>query len=443
MTLVRTQDEPPRAQDISTRPQSVPNGRRLRLLHVVNNLALGGTEYGVLKVLRGLGDDLFEHRICAMRGLDPALVNAQHLETQVYVAGTPEPGLQFPLFRLARIMRAYRPHIVHSRNWGSIEAIPAARLAGVPVAVHSEHGYDLETLDGLPFRRRIISRAVYSMADAVFAVTSDLRCYHARQTWVSTDRIRVIYNGVDTERFAPRPGVSGVVRKELGIAPQCLIVGTVGRVVPIKDHQTLLMAVELMLQRGLEVHALVAGSGSELDNLKAYVASSPNLPGRVSFTGAAENIPDLLNAMDVFVLSSLSEGMSNTLLEAMATGLPVVATHAGGNPELTEEGKSGFLFSPGDFQGLASCLGSLIHNPELRKCVGQAGRQRVLERFSLERMLQDYRDLYLELAARRGLLSLQSSGAVREKIECVRRQNVARESRSERLQADGEDVLRS
>lgn len=383
-------------------------GGRLRLLHVVTNLGMGGTEYGVLKLLRGLSNDLFEQRICAVRGLDPAMVSAQPLESEVFVAGRPEPGFQFPLFRLARIMRLYKPHIVHSRNWGSIEAIPAARLAAVPIAIHSEHGYDLESLSGLPLRRRIVARTAYAMADGVFAVTFDLRSYHARQAWVPAEKIRVIYNGVDTHRFAPRPDVGADTRKKLGIAPRSFVVGTVGRLVPIKDQKTLLLAVELLRQRGLDIHALLVGSGSELAKLEPYVAASAALAGRVLFTGAVETVPDLLNAMDVFVLPSISEGMSNTLLEAMATGLPTVATHAGGNPELVEKDHTGWLFSPGDFEGLAKYLLSLVHDAELRRRFGSAGRQRVLTLFNLERMLQDYRQLYLELAADRGLLRRES-----------------------------------
>src|SRR5271165_3097902 len=178
---------------------------RLRVLHVIPRLGLGGTEKGVLNVIRGLGEGGFTHQICAVRGIDAEFAKREGIESQAYSADSSRAGFQFPLFRLKKIMEEFRPHIVHSRNFGALEAAPAARLARVPVVIHSEHGYELEILRGLPMRRRILCRCFYGMADAVFTVTDDLRKYHAAQSWLPTDRFRVLYNGVDTEKFSPNP----------------------------------------------------------------------------------------------------------------------------------------------------------------------------------------------------------------------------------------------
>ena len=375
----------------------------LRVMHVINRLDTGGTEYGILKVIAGLDKATFEHRLCTTRGFDPGLVKAHRLDGKLFIAGQSGAERQFLLFRLARIMRAYRPHIVHSRNWGTIEAIPAARLARVPVAIHSEHGYEVETLAGLPRRQRLLRRVAYAMADAVFAVTGDLRSYHARQAWVSPEQIRVIPNGVDTRRFAPRPDQRRDARDCLGLLADSFVIGTVGRMVPIKDHPTLLLAAELLVGRGVDVRVVLAGSGPELARNQQRVESSAALSGRVRFLGGSDKIPDVLNALDVFVLPSLCEGMSNTLLEAMSSGLPVVATRVGGNPELVEDDGSGWLFSAGDPMDLAVRLERLAHDTELRKRFGAAARQRAVAQFSLDRMVADYRKLYLELAGRRGI----------------------------------------
>jgi sugar transferase (PEP-CTERM/EpsH1 system associated) len=319
------------------------------------------------------------------------------------LAGDESARFQFPLFRLARLMRAWRPHIVHSRNWGTIEAIPAARLAGVPVAIHSEHGYEIEMLAGLPTRRRLFRRAAYGMADAVFAVTRELRDYHARQAWLRPDRIGVIYNGVDTRRFAPRPEEHVRIREALGVPAGRFVVGTVGRMVPIKDHPTLLRAAEIMAHGGADVHVLLVGAGPELERNQQIVKASGVLSGRVTFTGASGDVPNLLQSMDAFALPSISEGMSNTLLEAMATGLPVIATAVGGNPEIIEEDRCGTLFRPGDAESLAAHLAQLAGSEEFRRERGAAARRRAEERFSLKRMLEDYSEMYRTLAARRGV----------------------------------------
>lgn len=378
-------------------------GRPLRVLHILNRLDRGGTELIVLKVMEGLSKVVFEHRLASLRGSDPEFQAVALPDGKLLSAGPVGGGFQFPLFRLARMMRAYRPHIVHSRNWGAIEAIPAARLAGVPVAIHSEHGYELDMLAGLPNRRRVFRRAVYAMADAVFAVTRELRDYHAKQAWISSQRIRVVYNGVDTQKFCPRPDLRAAARKRFGLSPNRFIVGAVGRMVPIKDHATLLRAVDLMTQRNVNAHVLFVGSGPELERTQELAAGFAALAGRVTFIGASDEVPEMLNAMDAFAQPSISEGMSNTLLEAMATALPVIATAVGGNNEVIDNDQSGWLIRTRDHEALASILTRLASQADLRGAFGSAARQRIIERFGLDRMLTDYTQLYLELASRRGI----------------------------------------
>jgi sugar transferase (PEP-CTERM/EpsH1 system associated) len=385
-----------------TRPKR-RQGSPLRVLHVLNRLATGGTENVVLRLIDGLDEQIFEHRLAAVRGMDPAFSGLALPGGELLLDGKEDSGFEFLILRLARVMRAYRPHIVHSRNWGTIEAILAARLARVPVAIHSEHGYDLDMLTGLPTRRRIFRRASYRMADAVFAVTRELCDFHARQAWISPERIRVIYNGVDTQRFRPRSSERISLRKKFGLPQERFIVGTVGRTVTIKDHPTLLRAVESMVLKGIDAHALLVGSGPELERNRQLVKDSSVLAGRVTFVGSSDEVPDILNTMDAFALTSISEGMSNTLLEAMAAGLPVIATNVGGNPEVVVDGDSGWLFRARDVEALVSRLMSLASDENQRRQLSLAARQRIVERFSLARMLNDYSNLYLELAARRGI----------------------------------------
>jgi sugar transferase (PEP-CTERM/EpsH1 system associated) len=385
-----------------------PSGQlRLRVLHVIDRMGVGGTEVGILKVIRGLGGECFEHRICTIRGYDENFARSEGFDGPLYVAGRLHSGFQFLLGRLARIMRDFRPDIAHSRNWGAIEAVPAARMSGVPVMIHSEHGYEVDTLKGLPKRRRILRRFAYAAADAVFTVSEELRSYHARQAWLPLERIRVLRNGVDTSRFLRRPGEGEQARQRLGLSEQSLVIGAVGRLVPIKDHLTLLRAAEILISRGMPVRVLLAGSGPELTKYQEFVAASPGLAGQVVFAGAVSDVAAMLSAMDVFVLPSLSEGMSNTLLEAMAASLPVVATRVGGNPELVEDGRSGCFFKPQDVTALAAILERIGRDSNLRGELGQAARRRAVEHFSLDGMIESYRSLYVELASKRGVLTMQ------------------------------------
>jgi sugar transferase (PEP-CTERM/EpsH1 system associated) len=364
-------------------------------------------EFGILKLMAGLGNEYFEHRLCTTRKFDSDFVQAYALGDILSVAGTAREGLQFPLFRLRSIFRQFQPHVVHTRNWGAIEAIPAARLAGVPVIIHSEHGYEMENLAGLPRRQRAFRRIAYGMTDSVFAVTRELRDYHAQQALVRPERIGIIYNGVDTQRFSPNSESRSRVRKELGISDDCFVAGSVGRMVPIKNYPGFLRAAERLLHCGINLHVLLVGKGPELESIERQVQNSPLLARSVTLTGASDRVPEILNAMDVFVLPSLGEGMSNTLLEAMACGLPVAASRAGGNPEVVEDQKSGWLFAPGDSDDLADKLEHLAVSMETRRQLGQNARERVVKLFSLDGMIQRYRSLYLGLARRRGVRSWQ------------------------------------
>ncbi len=387
------------------RPWRVRRKGPLRVLQLINYLGRGGTELGVMKLMAGLTDGLFEHTLCTIRGFDTDWGSPLFAAGKLLVAGRPDLKSQFLFFRFVRIMKAYRPHIVHSRNWFSLEAVPAARLLRIPVAIHSEHGYGFEMLREMPIRRRLLRRGIYAMADAVLTVSQDLRRYHAEQAWMPLERVRVIPNGVDTQRFSPRPDIRPSLRKQFGLPAESFVVGSVGRMVPIKDQSTLLKAAEILALRGEDIRVLLVGSGPELIRLQRYVESSAGLSGRVLFVGSTDHVPELLNVMDVFVLPSICEGMSNTLLEAMASGLPVVATRVGGNPEVVEEDRSGWLFLPGDVEDLAGRLQRLACHREVGCKLGAAARQRAIEHFSLERMLEDYRNLYLELADRHGLLA--------------------------------------
>jgi len=372
----------------------------LRVMHVLDRLDVGGTEKTVIKLIRSLDPGLFEHYICTLRG---TAQTARQWAPNVKLlnGGREGAAFQFNVPRLVRIMRAIRPAIVHSRNWGGIEAIVAARLAGVPVALHSEHGYELDMRLGLPLHRRVLRHLVYRMGDAVATVTRELRDYHSAQAWWKQNCIRVLYNGVDAREFRPQPQVREAVRRQLSLPADALVLGSVGRMVPLKDFLTLLKAARNLAPEVSNLHVVLVGSGPELDTLRNYVADCQELSRRVLFAGTLDYVADVLNAMDIFVLPTLIEGMSNTLLEAMAVGLPVVATRVGGNPEVVSEGACGYLFTPQDVSGLTCLLRTLLRDEHLRREFGSAARQRALQEFSLEAMVGRYSNLYLDLASRR------------------------------------------
>jgi sugar transferase (PEP-CTERM/EpsH1 system associated) len=366
----------------------------MRIMHVVNNLGKGGLENGLVNLLHRLDPNRFEHVVCTVRGLGP---NADRLPKDrvrvMALSAASVPPVQTPAF--IRVIRTVRPDVVHSRNWGTIEAVFAARMARVPGVIHSEHGFEAAASAPEPWRRTLVRRAAYELADRVMSVSSQLRELHGSRTGFPSERITVIPNGVDTSRFFPDAGIRRSMRAALGIADAELCVGCVANLVPVKDHMTLLQSLAALDERHhRNWRLLLIGDGPERPRLESFVNGYDAWRSRVQFLGSSDRVPDLLRAMDAFVLPSLAEGMCNSLLEAMATGVAVVATDVGGNPEVVVDGDSGLLFAARDVRALGIQLEQLYEQPALRQRLGQRALERARGTFSIDAMVLSYDRLY-------------------------------------------------
>ena len=365
----------------------------IRVMHVLHRLATGGTEKTVGKLIEGLDRRVFEQTVCTVvSGTELRMDNARVISLS---RPPSRPGFLVPHFY--RLFRAERPDIVHSRNWGTIEAVVAARLAGVPAVIHSEHGRDMQTMGPQPWRRRVFRRVCYGWADCVFTVSRELAEFYSLQLAIPAERLRVVPNGVNTAQFRRHPEWRAECRRRLGVSSDTLVVGAVSRLDPVKDHVTLLRATELALSWGVDLCLAIVGDGVCRPALERDLLARPVLAGRVKLTGEVENVAEWLNGFDVFALPSLSEGMSNTLLEAMSVGVPPVATRVGGNPEVIEDGHSGLLFEPGDYKTLAACLQKLASQPEWRMQLAENCRSRIATHFALDGMIRSYTGMYQEV----------------------------------------------
>lgn len=383
--------------------------RPLQILHIVDTLGNGGLENGLVNLIQRLDPDRFQHVVCAMRALG---VNAGRLpreRVRVMCLAERYAPSRLQAHRLAAVIREVKPDIVHSRNWGAIEGIVAAKWAGVSAAVHSEHGVDSDRRP--PLRQSLCRRFAFGLADAVITVSEDLRRFHTRWTRLGRERITVIHNGVDTERFAANASVRATVRQELGLAEDDFCIGAVGNLFVVKDHATLLRAYAEFARAHRQSRLLVIGAGPELVRLEEAARSCPDAGSRVTFLGATARVPEFLNAMDAYVLPSIKEGISNSLLEAMATGLPVIATETGGNPEVIAHGQSGFLFPVGDWKRLLDLLTAFWASASLRQNLGQHAFDRVRSDFSIGSMVRNYAHMYESVAAvRPAAVGLRSEG---------------------------------
>jgi sugar transferase (PEP-CTERM/EpsH1 system associated) len=333
----------------------------------------------------------------------------QTTEARQLIAGTipvfelrKSPGRNWRLIaRLALLLRRERVDLVHSHNWSTfLYSVAAARLAGVPVVVHGEHGKD----DTLPAPRRLLaSRFLARGVQRVCAVSRDLADEVVRDWRLPRERVAWIPNGVDLDAFRTPPRVERL-REELGLEPDSRVVMNTGGFRTIKDHPTLLRSFAIVHRRNPAARMVLVGSGGAGDPRAGLdrLASDLGVAGAVRFAGVRQDVPKLLRICDVYVNSSRFEGMSNTILEAMAAERPVVATAVGGNPELVEDGVSGFLVPAGNEASMAARIEELLCDPALRHRMGAAGRARIEERHSMAGMVRAYTELYEELWAGRG-----------------------------------------
>ena len=366
----------------------------IRIMHIVDSLGKGGLENGLVNLIGRMDPHHFEHVVCTVRRLGE---NAQRLpadRVSVMCLGKKDsdPAIHIPA--LSRAIREVGPDIVHSRNWGGVEAVVAGWWVHSCSLVHSEHGLDSVSAVDEPRRRKWFRRVAFELADRVLAVSHQLGDLHAQRTGFARQRIAVIHNGVDSQKFCPDEAARARVRSEFGMTDDEFCIGCVANLFPVKDHMTLLRAARELAERTGKWRLLLLGEGPELMHLQEFAAGNPICRERISFLGSSSRVPELLNAMDAYVLPSLIEGISNSLLEAMATGLPVVVTNTGGNPEVVVDGQSGILFPVSDFHQLAQHLHGLSVSKERREGLKKGALARVRNEFSIDSMVQKYETLY-------------------------------------------------
>jgi glycosyltransferase involved in cell wall biosynthesis len=374
------------------------NGRRTlrRVFHLRTISGKGGgPEKTLLNSPRFLADR-YDMRLAYIRPEgDPEYDMPQRAEQMgVHLVDIPERSGLDPrtLWRLAREIRAFRPHLLHAHDYKTnVLGILLGRLFRTRVLT-TMHGY--VTRSPRLERYYAIDRWALRRMDHVIAVSKDL-LHYLQELGVPASRCSLIENAIDTEQYRRQWSVAEAKRR-LGQAPVRLVLGAVGRLSAEKGFDVLIRSVGQLIEEGLDVSLLIAGEGSERARLQELVENL-GLGERVKVLGYCSDTRELYQALDIFVLSSLREGLPNVLLEAMALEVPVVATRIAGVPRLVEDGVNGVLVEPGDVEGLTSAVRRLASDPELRLRLGQAGRRRIEQGYSFAVRMEKIRRVYDEL----------------------------------------------
>jgi glycosyltransferase involved in cell wall biosynthesis len=367
--------------------------RSLRILQVIDGLNIGGAEVLLVDLVRSLREAGHAVQVAYST---PGPMAARLTEMGVPLTRLPRLARVdlFLLFRLMRLMRREKPDIVHTHLFKSdLHGRLAARWTGVPVVISTAHNNDA-------WAKRAPLGWLYGrtarLADRIIAVSEEVREYQSKYTFVPSDKIVTIDNGVDLRRFDGQEAAGHAVRAEFGIASDTPLVGIIGRLTEQKDHATFLRAAGHIRAALPKTRFLVVGDGPLRENLIEQ-ARSFGLDGAVIFAGLRNDIPAVMAALDVLVFSSRWEGLPVTLLEGMAAARPVVSTAVGGVPGVVGDGESALLVPPGMASVLADAIVRVLRDPALAHKLSVAARKRVREKYSLDSMLKRTLALYEEL----------------------------------------------
>jgi sugar transferase (PEP-CTERM/EpsH1 system associated) len=371
------------------------------VLHVIHHLVTGGMENGLINLVDGMSGLPFRHAIVCIEDYSEFRQRLRRRDVEVIALHRSREGIWRTRRRLYQLCRHLRPSIVHTRNLSGLDALLPARLAGVRCCVHGEHGWDVHDLHGDGFRPALLRRLHRPVIDHYVTVSRDLARYLGRRIGVAESRITPICNGVDLTRFSPSKPADREILPPNFRGDDVTVFGTVGRIQPVKDQRTLVCAFARLLQNDTgpgRPGLAVVGDGPLLGDLRALVATL-GIADRVWLPGTMSDIPSVLRAIDVFALPSLNEGISNTILEAMASARPVIASDVGGNRELIVDGETGSLVPASDVGALAEAMRKYANDPDLARRHGSAGRARANSLYGIDTMIAGYASLYERLLA--------------------------------------------
>lgn len=369
---------------------------RVRVTHVVHSFGVGGLENVIVQLINRLPLARFEHVVLALTTVSEFRQRVVRPDVR-FIALHKPPGHAVPLYpQLYRLLRELRPHVLHTCNLAALEVVPLAWLARVPLRVHAEHGWDVHDPQGRNPRYQRLRRLYRPFVSHYVAVSRDLDDYLGQAIGVPARRRSLIANGVDTDTFTPAQGVRAV--------PGCpfepgrhWLVGTVGRLQTVKNQPLLARAFVRALQDNpvmRDAARLVIVGEGPLRAEVGRVLAEAGMGDLAWLPGARDDVPEVLRALDLFVLPSQAEGTSCTLQEAMASGLPVVATAVGGTPDLVQEGVTGHLVPPDDEQALAAAIVRTFGDRDAAARQGKAGRECALRSFAIGAMVRQYQQLF-------------------------------------------------
>lgn len=369
-------------------------------MHVVLSLVVGGLERLVVENSLRMDPDRFNVEVCCLDefGRFSQYLMDRGVKVTLLQRNQRRYDYLYP-FRLRSLLRARNIHVMQMHSGTFFLATQAGVLARTPAMVYTDHGRAF-----FDSRIRMIEDRISGwFVHKIIAVSRELEQYLVEVVKLPASKTVTVINGINTSEFAARPRIQALA-DELGIPPDHRVVGTVARLDKVKDQVSMIEAFQLVHDQIPQSLLVFVGDGPERQLLQHCVIEN-KLEGSVIFTGNRKDVPALLNLFDIFVLSSLSEGTSISLLEAMASGVPAVVTNVGGNPSIVDNMVDGLVVQPKKVSQIAEAMLALLTNDDKRGQFGSNAATKVRDRFSIDSMVEQYTSIYVELLARKRILN--------------------------------------
>lgn len=366
---------------------------KIKVLHVVLSLEVGGLENGVVNLINNHETKMFQVDVLCLRKLGDLAKRITNDQCKIHFDGTSANSITAAILKVRRCCIKGNYDIVHTHSWGTLLTGYLGKIASkTPVLVHGEHG----TLWLDSWTHRFVQKLIFRRVDLMLTVSNRLKQDICRLFQLEEDLILPILNGVDAQHFLPKLEYKIEARKKLDLNENHFIIGTVGRLEPVKNYRELIEGFSLFAKNHKKAILIFIGDG-ELKSELEHQAKTLDVASQVRFLGLRDDVPSALSVLDVFALTSVKEGLSNSILEAMSCGLPVIASDVGGNSELVRPEETGYLYPLNDINQFSQLLLQLYNSENLRKQFSRQARTDVLQKYSLIAMVRQYEAQYKQL----------------------------------------------
>lgn len=362
---------------------------KIKIMHILPSLEIGGMENALITLINEMDTHFFENQIFCFdfKNYENSIqhrLKDENIPIYIFEKGD---GIDYWLpIKIARILKKQKINIVHTRNFAALlYGSTAAKLAGVQGVIADIRGR-------IPADEGQKCKRLSFLVSKFVGVSEDIKKMLKMDFKIKESKIITIYNGVQISNESQRLDITSL-RTKLGLEQSDFIIGTIGRIEPVKDYSTLIRMSAPILLKYRNAKLMIVGDGSQRAELE-ILAQNLGISSQTIFTGYQKDISSYLQLINVFVLTSISEGISNVLLEAMAASIPVIATNVGGNPEIVSNNQTGFLIPRNNLNQITEKIELMINNPELASNLGESGRKLVEEKFTIEKMVTEYQSLY-------------------------------------------------